>query len=88
MDQMHHRRPRRWDRQPMRSERPLAEDDRMPNRRSEPSWDDELTLLIERGRDREAVELASHRLPAGESSERLLHHVTEAADDGPVENAG
>ena len=46
----------------MRSNGHSAEDERVPNRRSELKWDDEVTLLIERGRDREAAELASDRL--------------------------
>jgi uncharacterized protein (TIGR03086 family) len=45
------------------SGRVLAEDGAMPDRRgSEPAWDTELTRLIQHGRDREAAELASHRL--------------------------
>lgn len=32
-------------------------------RRPEPTWDEELTRLIQHGRDREAAVLASHRLP-------------------------
>jgi len=32
-------------------------------RRPEPTWDEELTRLIQHGRDREAAELATHRLP-------------------------
>ena len=46
----------------MRSHGHAAEDERVQNRRSGPEWDDEVTLLIERGRDREAAELASDRL--------------------------
>ena len=72
----------------MRSNGHPAEDDLMPNPRSEPPWDDELTLLIERGRDREAAELASQRLLPEESSERLDQDVTESGGDGPVEGAG
>jgi uncharacterized protein (TIGR03086 family) len=41
----------------------LADDDRMPSRHGpEPTWDQELTRLIQHGRDREAAELASDRL--------------------------
>jgi uncharacterized protein (TIGR03086 family) len=40
-----------------------GDDEAMPNRNgAEPSWDEELTRLIQHGRDREAAELASHRL--------------------------
>jgi uncharacterized protein (TIGR03086 family) len=43
----------------------VAEDERMPIRSgAEPTWDDELAQLIQHGRDREAAELASHRLAA------------------------
>jgi uncharacterized protein (TIGR03086 family) len=41
-----------------------AEDQGMPDwRRPEPTWHEELTRLIEHGRDREAAVLASQRLP-------------------------
>jgi len=43
--------------------RRMTHDGCMPNRAEpEPTWDDELTRLIQHGRDREAAELASHRL--------------------------
>jgi uncharacterized protein (TIGR03086 family) len=41
----------------------VTEDGPMPNGLGpEPAWDDELNRLIQQGRDREAAELASHRL--------------------------
>jgi uncharacterized protein (TIGR03086 family) len=39
-----------------------SDDVRMPNDGLEPLWEDELTRLIQHGRDREAAELASNRL--------------------------
>ena len=72
----------------MRQKGHSAEDGRMTHRRSELPSDDELTRLIERGRDREAAELASHRFALGESSESLALGVTESGGDEPVDNAG
>ncbi|MEO7428461.1 MAG: hypothetical protein ABIY48_03670, partial [Acidimicrobiales bacterium] len=41
----------------------MAQTEPMVNRSDpEPAWDDELTRLIQHGRDREAAELGSHRL--------------------------
>jgi uncharacterized protein (TIGR03086 family) len=40
----------------------VAEDDGMSNHGTEPTWDEEVNRLIRHGRDREAAELASHRL--------------------------
>jgi uncharacterized protein (TIGR03086 family) len=46
----------------MRSTSVARHHDGMANRGSQPAWDDELTRLIQHGRDREAAELASRTL--------------------------